>query len=93
MKKNIEEYLPIGTIVVLLNGSKKLMIYGIIQSDQNHPEIQYDYIGVPYPEGNMGQEYQYLFYHKDISEIFFMGFQDIERQVFIKNLHEFYVNK
>lgn len=90
MLENVNDYLPIGTIVVLKNGSKKLMIYGIIQSNPEKPEVEYDYIGVPYPEGNLGGEFQYLFYHKDIKEIFFNGFEDIDRQIFIGNLSDFY---
>lgn len=91
--KDIREFLPIGTVVVLKNGTKKLMIFGIIQSNAEDPGEEYDYIGVPYPEGNMGQEYQYLFYHNDIEEIFFKGYEDVERQEFIENLEEFYANK
>ena len=69
------------------------MIFGIIQSNAEDPGEEYDYIGVPYPEGNMGQDYQYLFYHNDIEEIFFKGYEDVERQEFIENLEEFYANK
>ncbi|WP_373481745.1 DUF4176 domain-containing protein [Acetobacterium sp.] len=93
MLKNTSEYLPVGTVVVLKNGTKKLMIFGVIQSNPEKPEVEYDYIGVPYPEGNLGNEFQYLFYHKDIREVFFKGFEDIERQNFIKCLTEFYENK
>ena len=39
----------------------------------------------------MGPEYQYLFFHKDIEEIYFRGFEDIERQEFVKNLEKFYL--
>lgn len=91
--KNRDEYLPIGSVVLLENGNKRLMIFGIIQSEVDDPSVEYDYIGVPYPEGNMGDEYQYLFYHKDIKEIFFRGFEDIERQVFISNLIDYYDEK
>ncbi len=83
-------YLPIGSVVMLKNGNKRLMIFGIIQSEVGNPENEYDYIGVPYPEGSMGDEHQYLFYHKDIEEIYFRGFEDIERQVFIDALVEYY---
>lgn len=88
--KDIRSYLPIGSVVVLKNGTKKLMIFGIIQSNMEKPDEEYDYIGVPYPEGNMGEEYQYLFYHKDIKEVYFRGFEDIERQEFVENLQAFY---
>ena len=89
--ENVKELLPIGSVVLLKKGKKRLMIYGIIQSDIENETEEYDYIGVPYPEGNMGPEYQYLYFHKDIEEIYFRGFEDIERQEFVKNLEKFYL--
>ena len=50
--KNIKELLPIGSVVLLNEGTKKLMIYGVMQSDTENN--QYDYVGVLYPEGNIG---------------------------------------
>lgn len=93
MLENIRDYLPIGTVVLLKKGNKRLMIFGIIQQDLKNKEIEYDYIGVPYPEGNMGIEYQYLFNHKDIEQVFFRGYEDIERQEFCYNLSEYYKSK
>ena len=48
---------------------------------------------LPNVEGNMGQDYQYLFNHDDVETVYFRGFEDIERQEFIYNLTEFYKNK
>ncbi len=92
MTEKIKDLLPIGSVVVLEKGEKRMMIFGIIQSLQNENEAaqEFDYIGVPYPEGNMGQDYQYLFNHKDIRKVFFRGFEDVERQEFVYNLTEFY---
>lgn len=75
--KKLAIFLPIGTVVMLKNGTKKLMVFGIIQSVQENPDQEYDYIGVPYPEGNMGQDYQYLFNHADVEQVFFRGFEDV----------------
>ena len=93
MLEKIKELLPIGTVVSLKNGTKKLMVFGIIQSIQEQSDKEYDYIGVPYPEGHMGQDYQYLFNHDDVETVYFRGFEDVERQEFIYNLTEFYKNK
>ena len=90
MVEKVKTLLPIGTIVSLKEGTKKLMIFGIIQSIEETEIRDFDYIGVPYPEGNMGQEYQYLFNHEDIESVYFRGYEDIERQEFIFNLSEFY---
>ncbi len=86
----IKDLLPIGSIVSLNNAKKKLMICGIKQQGQENPEREYDYLGVFYPEGNIGEEYKFLFDHTDIKEIIFRGFEDIERQTFIDRLETFY---
>lgn len=85
MKAN--EYLPIGSVVLLKEGDKKLMIFGIIQSDEDDSE-EFDYIGVPYPEGHIDPDCQYLFYHKNIEEVFFRGYEDEERKEFVDRLNE-----
>ena len=84
----VKELLPIGS-VVLLKGGKRLMIYGIKQTD-NATEIEYDYISVLYPEGNMGEAGQYLFNHEDIEQVYFKGYEEEEREEFLENLSEFY---
>lgn len=91
MVNDIREYLPIGTVITLKNGTKRLMIFGIIQNtEEDETTKQYDYIGVPYPEGNIGSDYQYLFNHEDVEVVYFRGFEDVERQEFIANLVELY---
>lgn len=89
----IKDLLPIGSIVLLKDATKKMMIYGIKQSQVTDTEKEYDYIGVLYPEGNMGEKFQFLFNHEDIQSIIFRGYEDIERQNFIKNLEAVYDNQ
>ena len=48
---NIKELLPIGSIVRLQNGQKRLMITGVLQSKEDELDKQYDYLGILYPEG------------------------------------------
>lgn len=86
----IKELLAIGTIVRLKNGEKKLMIIGVKQSNMDENGKEYDYIGVLYPEGYLGAEFQYLFYQDDIEEIFFKGYEDLERADFIERLSKLY---
>ena len=85
---NFKELLPIGTVVVLKGGQKRLMIFGIKQDirKDDKPVEEYDYIGVPYPEGNIGTECQFLFNHEDVETVYFRGYEDIERQEFIFRL-------
>lgn len=85
----IKELLPIGSVVLLKDAEKKLMIFGIKQT-QEDTQQEYDYIGVVYPEGNISDEYQFLFNHEDIGQVFFKGYEDIERQEFIERLEKYY---
>ena len=43
----MKKYLPIGSVVLLKEGKKRLMIYGIKQIDIN-TKIEYDYIWMPF---------------------------------------------
>ncbi len=88
----IKELLPIGSVVLLKEGKKKLMTFGVKQTDANTKK-EYDYIGVLYPEGNIGDGGQFLFNHDDIDEIFFNGYEDEERDTFIENLTKYYENQ
>ena len=89
---DIRQLLPIGSVVLLKGGRKKVMIYGVKQTDKSSG-IEYDYISVLYPEGNMGEAGQFLFNHSDIDEIYFRGCEDEERDRFIDKLTRFYDNK
>lgn len=88
--KNVKELLPIGSIVRLNNGAKSLMIVGVMQSDAAGAGKEYDYLGVMYPEGHLGEGFQYLFNQEDIREIRFRGFEDPERETFLGRLAAFY---
>ena len=86
----IKELLPVGSIVLLKDGEKRLMVSGIMQSDAATNDKEYDYLGVLYPEGHIGEDFQYLFNHEDIVEVFFRGYEDDERAEFLEKLAEFY---
>lgn len=85
----IKNLLPIGSVVLLKEGKKKLMIFGVKQMD-SEVQVEYDYIGVLYPEGNIGIEGQYLFNHENIEQVFFRGYEDEEREQFINALEKYY---
>ena len=93
IKNSVKSFLPIGTVIMLKEGEKRLMIFGILQNAGTENETTaFDYIGVPYPEGNMGPDSQFLFQHEDIKEVYFRGFEDVERQEFIFNLEQYMNN-
>lgn len=87
---NILDLLPIGSIVLLKGAEKRLMVYGVKQHDPENSEVEFDYCGVVYPEGNLGGETTFLFNHDDIGMVQFRGYEDEERKVFLRNLNEYY---
>lgn len=79
-------YLPLGTIVRLQGGSKRLMIYGRVQKLPNGKE--YDYLGVPYPEGFIHPDKSFVFNHHAIEEVVHLGFVDEEDELIQGLLHQ-----
>lgn len=89
---DVKDLLPIGSVVLLKDGEKKLMITGIKPVDvKSSGEMRYfDYDGVLYPEGYMGEKTMLLFNHEDIDNICFRGYEDDERTEFLKKVIDFY---
>lgn len=87
---SVKELLPVGSVVLLNGGEKKLLIIGIKQINSGGDGEEYDYLGILYPEGYIGEDYQYMFNHMDIKEVVFKGYEDEERDEFIKNLSLIY---
>lgn len=86
----IKDLLPIGSVVLLKGGQKRLMIYGIKQADSEDTSKEYDYLGVFYPEGHIGSKFQYLFDHEKIEKVVFRGYEDEERNEFLSKLATVY---
>lgn len=84
-----EKFLPIGTVVMLKGGKKRLMITGFCMLDKNNSNKMYDYCGCLYPEGMVSSDQTALFDHSQIEKIYYVGLQDEEEKKFmetIKNL-------
>ena len=81
--------LPIGSVVLLKDATKKLMIIGILQVDQNKNTL-YDYLAVPYPEGFLGADANFLFQHEDINDVIFTGYRSPEQDTFLKAMNLLY---
>ena len=79
--ENKFEYLPMGTVVILKNGSKKLMIFGRKQLSLTDGK-EYDYISYLYPEGNIKKDLAIMFNHEDIGEIVCRGYEDDDERRF-----------
>lgn len=82
----MKDLYPIGTVVVLKNGEKRLMITGYLQKTKE--EKIYDYAACLWPEGYMDREHNYVFNHEDIDRLYFIGLQDIEQFKFKSKLDE-----
>lgn len=82
MKQNIMEHLlPIGSIVTLKGGTKKVMICGRFQEQQATSKL-YDYSSCLYPEGFLAADEMYLFQQEDIEQVFYVGMQDEDEFAF-----------
>ena len=84
MKK---EYLPIGSVVLLTDAKKKLMITGFYVKP-NSSDIYYDYLGCLFPEGIMSENDNYLFNNEQIEKVCHEGLNDNEEKEFKKRLYE-----
>lgn len=76
-----ENLLPIGSVVLLKGGNKRIMICGRIQAKDGENVI-YDYSACYYPEGIIDPESMFFFNRDAIEKIYFIGFQDNEELEF-----------
>lgn len=79
-----EKYLPMGSVVMLKEGKKRIMITGFCL--QTEDGKQFDYTGCLYPEGYMTSENVIVFNHSDISKIYCIGYSDNEEKEFKEDL-------
>ena len=73
--------LPIGSVVLLRDSTKKVMIYGRLQREIDGERV-WDYIGCLFPEGNINPDHSFLFDNDQIESVFFVGCQDEEEMRF-----------
>ena len=81
-------FLPLGTVVILKNAEKKLMIEGYLFANENDPSVTYDYCGVMYPEGRMNSTDFLLFNEDMIDHVIAFGYADEEQRLFMDRLKE-----
>ncbi len=79
--------LPIGSIVLLNNGVKRVMIYGRKVRSLDDGQV-YDYLGCLYPEGALDNNHVFVFNRDQIKLVYFIGFQDMEELVYRKRFRE-----
>jgi hypothetical protein len=67
-----EKFLPIGTVVMLKGGTKRVMISGFCSMAEEDQNVMYDYAGCMYPEGFLSSDQTALFNHEQIEKIYYM---------------------
>lgn len=73
-----DKYLPLGSVVLLKEATKRLMITGYCSMLPENQNKVYDYVGCLFPEGNLAGEEVALFDHEQIGEICHIGLEDDE---------------
>ena len=82
MYKNL---LPLGSVVLLEGGQRRVMIQGRGQFNPDS-DVIYDYVGIPWPEGLPNTD-SYIFFQKTaIERVYFLGYQDQEEEEFRENV-------
>lgn len=85
-----EKYLPIGTVLTLNGGTKRVMIIGYCpMAGENQV---FDYSACTFPEGVITTDKTLAFNHDQIKEINFMGLEDAEYQEFDGKIKEMVQN-
>ncbi len=81
-----ERYLPIGTVVMLAGGTKRVMITGFCAVEEDDKRKIWDYSGCMYPEGFLSSDQTCLFDHSQIEKVYHLGLADDEEEEFKKTL-------
>lgn len=83
-----EKFLPIGSIVLLKNGTKMVMITGYLPQSSTNPTDIFDYSGCLFPEGLLSSDQNVVFYHDQINQIIFKGYQNEESIGFLNEIRK-----
>lgn len=88
MEKIGKKFLPIGTVVMLKGGTKRLMITGFCAMQEKDKTKMWDYSGCMYPEGFLSSSQTCLFNHEQIEKIYHLGLaEDDEEKKFKQSLN------
>lgn len=84
--------LPLGSVVYLKEGNKKLLIIArglVAKNGDGH--IFFDYGGVPYPEGLVDDQMAY-FQNDAITKVVFKGYTDLDDEATVDKINAYVVN-
>ena len=91
----LDGILPIGTVVLLKESTKRVMIIGVLQKsieEEDGKQVLYDYSAVFYPEGYVGPDKTFLFNNSQIDKVFAIGYQDEEQFAFKEKIDQVYLD-
>ena len=83
-----EKWLPAGSVVLLKESTKKIMIIGFLQARPEDTSKVYDYCACLYPEAYQDANHLYLFNHDQIQTVYSVGYIDEEHLAFIDRLDQ-----
>ncbi|MBE6947727.1 MAG: DUF4176 domain-containing protein [Ruminococcaceae bacterium] len=83
----MKQLLPLGSVVLLNGGKKRVMICGRMQI-RVQDNVMFDYSACLYPEGIVDPKKLYLFNNEDIDKVYFVGMQDVEEFEFRARIEE-----
>ena len=82
-----ERFLPIGSVVLLKGGKKRVMVIGFCAVAAEKNDKVFDYCGCIYPEGLMSSNQTCMFDHSQIEKVYAKGFADEEEIGFKQKLN------
>lgn len=85
MEEIPEKYLPIGTVVMLDGGTKRVMITGFCSITEEDKTKIWDYSGCLYPEGLINSNQLCLFDHSQIKKLYHLGLSYDDEEIEFKN--------
>ncbi len=83
------DFLPLGSIVLLKGGIRKVLIIGRgLNVKKDNETYFFDYGGVLYPDGLTGD--QMVYFNADgISKVYFQGYQDDDNDIILNSLNNY----
>lgn len=84
--------LPLGSVVYLKEGNKKVLIIArglVAKNGDGH--IFFDYGGVPYPEGLVDDQMAY-FQNDAITKVVFKGYTDLDDEATVDKINTYVAN-
>ncbi len=88
MERENYKYLPIGSVVLLHDATKRIMITGFASVSPETGDKVFDYSGCYFPEGFIDYNEVFVFDNSQIKDVIYTGPIDEEVDGFMKELEE-----